>query len=176
MGALILIVVVMILFKALPHILDGASRNLQQKTAEIEHRTEMIRIQNEAVERAHQWMSNRVDEVARDGHIPQWLVDDMEKALVNCGLSEFRARQNVIEGIDKRGLKVDNFGAVCKIPEELEGAAKTAAMQRMRVWLSDNNIPHEECIRAWLYNNPGKTKEDAEVSFFALEMLAKNNT
>ncbi len=176
MGALILIVVVVILFKALPRILNGASRNLQQKTAEIEHCTEMTRIQNEAVERANKWMSNRVDEIARDGHIPQWLVDDMEKALVNCGLSEFRARQNVNEGINKLGLKVDNFGAVCKIPEELEDAAKTAAMQRMRVWLSDNNIPHEDCLRAWLYNNPGKTKKDAEVSFFALEMLAKDNT
>ena len=77
MGALILIVVVVILFKALPRILNGASRNLQQKTAEIEHRTEMTRIQNEAVERAYKWMSKRVDEVARDGHIPQWLVDDI---------------------------------------------------------------------------------------------------
>ena len=173
MGALILIVVVVILFKALPRILDNATRNMQRKTAEIEHRTEMTRIQNEAISRTHKWMSKRIDEVARDGHIPQWLVDDLEKALINCGLSEFRARQNVNEGITQLGLKIDNFGPICKIPEGVEGAAKTAAMQRMRVWLSENNIPHEDCIRAWLYNNPGKTKEDAEVSFFALEMLAK---
>lgn len=175
MGALICIVVVVILFKVVSRMLSRASKHMEQQTEESQRQAELYRVQTETVAKASRWIANRFDEVQRDGHVPQWLVDDMEQVLISCQLSEFSARQKINDYVRQRGFRVDPFGAVCRVPEELEGAEKTEAMQKMRIWLEENQIPHADRVRAWLYNNPGKTEEDADISFFALEMLAKDD-
>ena len=173
MYVIILVVVIFLLIRALPTILDIISARMQVKTARLQRETEMIKRQTEQIKAAKTNASIKLSSpsLAACGCIAPWQIEEEKKNLVAAGMQPENADAFLDDLIKKQNLDIDYGYERYTLSVIMKKEAFQHALIESLKDAFKRGVSREARIAFWLRCNPGKTEQDAQVAVFASEMI-----